>query len=31
MKALIMIDSFKGTITSKRLGEITQEEMSKKV
>lgn len=30
MKALIMIDSFKGTITSKRLGEITQEEMSKK-
>lgn len=30
MKALIMIDSFKGTITSKRLGEITQEEMKKK-
>ena len=30
MKALIMIDSFKGTITSKRLGEITKEELEKK-
>ena len=30
MKALIMIDSFKGTITSKELGQITYEELKKK-
>lgn len=30
MKALIMIDSFKGTITSKRLGEITKKELTKR-
>lgn len=30
MKALIMIDSFKGTITSKRLGEITKDVLTKK-
>ncbi len=30
MKALILIDSFKGTITSKELGQIMQEELYKK-
>ena len=29
MKILSVIDSFKGTITSKRLGEITKEELKK--
>ena len=30
MKALILIDSFKGTLTSKELGQITKEELVKK-
>ena len=30
MKALILIDSFKGTLTSKELGQITKEELKKK-